>query len=112
MTANDGQRRPTECFFTLFFNVLNFYFIFVTQQPTTANEGQRRSTKAHSSQRWPTKTNAGSAWKSGPVRFFGLFGQDRDRDPIKTCTSQKTGPRPQKTAKSVFCGLFAVFRPV
>src|ERR1700678_4176522 len=44
-----------------------------------------------------------SAWKSSPVRFFGLFGQDRDRDrSIKTHTSRKTGPRPQKTAKSVF----------
>src|ERR1700678_4321494 len=44
-----------------------------------------------------------SAWKSSPVRFFGFFGQDRDRDQsIKTHTSRKTGPRPQKTAKSVF----------
>src|ERR1700678_2141479 len=44
-----------------------------------------------------------SAWKSSPVRFFGLFGQDRDQDrSIKTHTSRKTGPRPQKTAKSVF----------
>src|SRR5271168_178788 len=73
MTANKGQRRPTKCFFKLFLNVLNFYSIFVTQQPTTANEGQRRSTKAnegprkvrrrstkaHSGQRRPTTANAG-----------------------------------------------------
>src|ERR1700678_3012476 len=73
MTANEGQRRPMKCFFKLFFNVLCIYFIFVTQQPTTANEGQRRSTKAnegprkvrcrstkaHSGQRRPTTANAG-----------------------------------------------------
>ena len=60
-----------------------------------------------------TLLELGSAWKSSPVRFLGLFGQDRDQDrSIKTHTSRKTGPRPQKTAKSVFCGLFAVSRPV
>src|ERR1700678_3326281 len=54
MTANEGQRRPTKCFFKLFLNVLNFYSIFVTQQPTTANEGQHRSTKANAGPRRPT----------------------------------------------------------
>src|SRR5271155_354933 len=72
-------------------------------QPSSSNE---QSTIPTSSSPEPNQFHRDalvSAWKSSPVRFFGLFGQDWDRDrSIKTHTSRKTGPRPQKTAKSVF----------
>src|ERR1700678_2528688 len=102
MTANEGQRRPMKCFFKLFFNVLCIYFIFVTQQPTTANEGQRRSTKAnegprkvrrrstkaHSGQRRPTKASAGQRRPTA--------ANDGQRRPTKANEGQR---RPTKTKR-------------
>ena len=51
-----------------------FYFILITmrhespRQPMTANKGQRRSAKAHSSQWRPTKANTGPQRQKGPKR--------------------------------------------
>src|SRR6202522_2113393 len=53
----DGQQGKKRAQVRDLFNVQDFYFIFVTQQPTTATGGQRRPMKAHSSQCRPTKSH-------------------------------------------------------
>src|SRR5271168_810577 len=62
--ANEGQCRPTKNRYVSFSNVhFIFYFLITTKQlqtprrPTAANDGQRRSTQAHSSQRRPMQAH-------------------------------------------------------